>query len=37
MPMLSLRSKEAVEAQLKIMKFGDKVEWFKVYLLHEHS
>jgi hypothetical protein len=35
MPMLSLRSKEAIEAQLEIMKFGDQVDWFKVYLLCE--
>ncbi len=33
LPMKSMRSKETIEAELKSMRFGDHVEWFKVYPL----
>jgi hypothetical protein len=36
-PMKSMRSKEAIEAELNTMKFGDQVDWFKVYLLREYA
>ena len=36
-PMKSMRSKEAIEMELNTMKFGDQVDWFKVYLLHKKS
>ena len=33
LPMKSMSTKEAVEAELKAMGFGDQVDWFKVYFL----
>ena len=33
LPMKSMSTKEAVEAELKAMGFGDHVDWFKVYFL----
>ena len=35
LPMKSMRSKEALEAELKSMGFGDQVDWFKVYFLRQ--
>ena len=35
--MQSLRSKEAIEAELNTMKLGDHVDWFNVYLLDEYT
>ncbi len=37
LPMISMSSKESVEAALKNMHFGDNVDWFKVYLLRKYS
>ncbi len=36
-PMKSMCSKEAVEAELKSIGFGDQVDWFKVYFLRQYS
>lgn len=36
-PMKSMSSKEAVEAELKALGFGGQVDWFKVYFLHQYS
>ena len=35
--MSSMRSKEAIEAELKAMRFEESVDWFKVYRLHHYS
>lgn len=36
-PMQSMRSKEAIEAELNAMDFSNHVDWFKVYLLREYA
>ncbi len=35
--MQSMRSKEAIEAELNAMNFKNQVDWFKVYLLREYA
>jgi len=35
-PMKSMKSKEAVEAELKAMRFEDNVQWFTVHLLRKY-
>jgi len=35
LPMKSMSTKEAVEAELKNMGFGTRVDWFKVYFLRQ--